>query len=359
MYRTLAALLLASVALSPVVAAAAEIRIRSAATPKGGLVLLGDIAEIFARGEEEAERLAAAAIAPAPAPGARRFLRLADIKRALERRGVRLAEHRFSGASTVTLQSPDRIARGDQRTPARVAPTNSRGGATAASDAILVYLGEKLPEAGNCQIDVRLSPSQQVKLAAAETPVRASGGRAPWVGDQQFTLQFGAEHLPVRATVRLPTTAVVAVRSLPRGVLVRREDLALREVELSNLRTAPGRTLGRVEDAVGKETIRAIRSGQLLDRRWLRSPLLVRRGEVLTVYARSSGISVRTVARATQDGSQGEVITVETLGTAKRRRFEARVVEPQVVEVWAGAIPASSDPVSPPNSLSPLGRGSR
>ena len=95
------------------------------------------------------------------------------------------------------------------------------------------------------------------------------------------------------------------------------------------------------EDVIGKETQRAISPGQVLDQNYVRSPILVRRGDVVTVYARAAGIRVRTTGRAISDGSQGDLIAIETLETGSREKFDARVTGAQVVEVWAGSIATS------------------
>ena len=65
----------------------------------------------------------------------------------------------------------------------------------------------------------------------------------------------------------------------------------------------------------------------------LRTPALVRRGDVVTVYARSAGIRVRTAARARDDGSQGDLVSVESL--LDRSTFFARVSGIREVEVYA------------------------
>lgn len=60
-------------------------------------------------------------------------------------------------------------------------------------------------------------------------------------------------------------------------------------------------------------------------------PPLVRRGEMVTVFARSAGVRVRTTARAYDDGALGEQIIVES--PANRKKYVARVTGPQEAEV--------------------------
>ncbi len=77
----------------------------------------------------------------------------------------------------------------------------------------------------------------------------------------------------------------------------------------------------------------------LIDKRQLKKPLLVRRGEVIRVMARAAGVQVRTTARATEDGAFGDIITVQSL--ENREKYSAHVTGLQEAEVYATAVPAS------------------
>ena len=52
-----------------------------------------------------------------------------------------------------------------------------------------------------------------------------------------------------------------------------------------------------VAEVIGKETTCAVPAEKPLVQDELHAPYLVRRGEVVTVYARAAGIRIRTVAR--------------------------------------------------------------
>ena len=81
-------------------------------------------------------------------------------------------------------------------------------------------------------------------------------------------------------------------------------------------------------------------AGSVIDRETVRAPLLVRRGDVVTVYARSGSVRVRTTARARDDASAGEVVSVESL--ADRSTYLARVSGIREVEVFAHSPRAES-----------------
>ena len=65
----------------------------------------------------------------------------------------------------------------------------------------------------------------------------------------------------------------------------------------------------------------------------LRPPLAVHRGEVVTVYAQSGAVRIRTNARAHDEGSVGELVAVESL--LNRSTYYARVSGVREVEVYA------------------------
>jgi hypothetical protein len=71
------------------------------------------------------------------------------------------------------------------------------------------------------------------------------------------------------------------------------------------------------------EARQAIQTGAVIFTDQIRSPLLVKRGEIIIVVSQSGGIRVRTTGRARQDGAAGELVQVETLETGER--YEARV----------------------------------
>src|SRR5258708_6743081 len=75
----------------------AEIRLREEVRTTKGLLLLGDVAEVFAADSQEASKLAALELTPAPAVGNRTRLPLRDVQDLLAFRGIDLTKHRFSG----------------------------------------------------------------------------------------------------------------------------------------------------------------------------------------------------------------------------------------------------------------------
>jgi flagella basal body P-ring formation protein FlgA len=134
---------------------------------------------------------------------------------------------------------------------------------------------------------------------------------------------------------------VVAARVLPRGAVIGPGDVRL---ERPNAEDRPVDGFGSIEKVVGHQTTRGIAAGKPLSATSVRPPILVRRGEVVTVYVRSPGIRVRSVARARDDGSLGDLIALESF--EDRKTLLARVSGMQEVEIYGRAVrstPAATD----------------
>jgi flagella basal body P-ring formation protein FlgA len=155
-------------------------------------------------------------------------------------------------------------------------------------------------------------------------------------GDQSFEIE---------PLISVAPRVAVATRSLAPGDNVQATDVKLVQVSTRQVEDP----FYRLEDLIGQQAIGAIVEGQVFDRADVRAPLLVRRGDAVTVYARSAGVQVRTTARAQEEGSRGDLITVESM--LNRQRFFARVTGIHEVEVFAHALEAPATAVSTAKAL--------
>jgi flagella basal body P-ring formation protein FlgA len=309
----------------------ATLRLRPECQCRRAVVTVGDVAEVVSSDPEEAAALSAMELFPTPPPGTRRFFDARQLQDFLIGRGINPVEHRFSGSSRVAVVA---AAEGKDASEGPLALSASKRAQRRICDAVVRYLRRQTSQTEPWTVDVSLDDAQARRLNAAEGEISIRGGATPWVGIQRFEATVPAAGGPVRfafdAQVTLPPAVVVATRSLSRGAVIRAGD-----VELQKTQTFDG-TADRfhsLDDVLGKETTRTIAAGRILDRKSLREPLVVRRGEVITVYARSAGVRVRTMARARQEGSLGELIAVESL--LDRTAYFARVSGIQEAEVYA------------------------
>jgi flagella basal body P-ring formation protein FlgA len=352
------------VATLAVPASAADIAMRATATPSGSVVRLGDVAEISAESKKEVERLSAIPLMPAPAPDTVRYLRMREVQDLLASHGENMDQLRFKGELVIAVGTHDADAKSaaDSTTndakSSRLTAWNSgaataRGSASTTGDAnvgqlrdelnrrLVEYLNSASAQSSDWHVSCNV-PGQQLALLPAESSNwTISGGAAPWIGKQRFLVTFkGAEHadsFTVPVDVSLPTPVVVAIRPLERGAVVTAAD-----VEIQQRDTAPvsaGRTvpITSVEKLVGMEATRTIRPGDVMMSDSVQPPVLVKRGDSVTVFARGGGIQVRTVARARENGSLGQPVQLESLETHKT--YDAMVTGTREAVVFAASGP--------------------
>lgn len=131
----------------------------------------------------------------------------------------------------------------------------------------------------------------------------------------------------VRVTVSLRRSLAVLSGDLPRGATVSAEHLISQERWID-----ADDTSYTTEQSIGQMTKRRLRAGDTLRADVLEAPILIYRGDVVTVRSVRGSAVVRLRARATQDGRLGEQIDLEHTtqqdGRARRSRMTARVIGP-------------------------------
>ncbi|MBN1912618.1 MAG: flagellar basal body P-ring formation protein FlgA [Pirellulales bacterium] len=322
---------------------AAEVTIRGECEVAGAVVTLGDVARIASADPDEVQRLSAMELFPTPAGGRQRFVRQREIQDVLLARGVHLGRHRFSGSSQVTV----RRAAAEQTTQGNaLAPSLHRRMETRVSDAIVEYLRTSAGDEP-WMASVQLTAAQSRLVSGVRNEITVSGGQTPWLGNQTFEVTVNqpgkpAERFSADARVTLPAAMVVTNRALHRGEMISPSDVRLERLDPA---VPIEGALGSLDEVVGQETTRAIPEGKPVVKDSISAPLLVRRGEIVTVTASSGGVRVTTNARAKADGSKGELVAVESLHD--RSAYFARVSGLRAVEVFAGVVrTAPSDTVA-------------
>lgn len=335
-------------------AMAAEIQLRENATVEGPFVRLADLANLYGASEAELGKLAAIELFPAPPKGTEKIVRARQVMDVLVLRGVSFSKNHLSGSSRITLASG-----GSESAPRRLAkPTRVMKAVDATKAKQAVYdaiasrldqqdIGQLAPQNANqatpWQIEFQLTAEQTQHLHKSGNQFSLTGGAAPWVGSQQFSIEVPSATTngnPARFTiatqVTLPNRVVVALQTLPRNTVILASDVQLQYTQDDKVTKAAA----SLEEILGKETTSSLRAGAPITARQVREPVLVRKGDIVTVNSISTGIRIQIQAKAIEDGSMGQLITLEKLeksGKEKKKAvFRARVSDLQEVEVYAG-----------------------
>jgi len=364
--------LLLAVSRTTSAATSTEIRLRDQVACSSTVVRLGDVAEISTADRLRARALAALPLMPAPAPGTERHLRKREVEDLLAAHGIDLRDCRFSGADSVSIVtgtgqdvSVERdLPSGDSNVPMNRHAEILAGGTTsnriAKPDAALAaklrdgieriivnYLDTRTGQVSAWNVSCNATERQLAQVNAATSQPVCTGGIEPWTGRQRFVVAFttadGPIQLPVYAEVtRKATPVVVATEPIGRGDVITAASLELRDVEAVPTASERRAAVDTIEKLVGLEAKQPIQAGQVVFTDQVQEPVLVKRGDLVTVTSQSGAIRVRTSARARQDGTRGKLVQVESLDT--RELYDVQVIGPREAAVFAVATSAPTKP---------------
>lgn len=152
--------------------------------------------------------------------------------------------------------------------------------------------------------------------------LRASTVGVSCAGEETWTVY-------VRMEIKISAAMVVAAHPLSRGTTLQGNDLNL---AIRDVRRTHGNWYTNADEVIGLETLRNIRQGDPITSRTVDQPLLIGRGDRVTIQAGADRhISITTHGKAQEDGRKGETIRVENLDSG--REIEAQVVGSGVVRV--------------------------
>ncbi len=130
------------------------------------------------------------------------------------------------------------------------------------------------------------------------------------------------------AQIKAFKPVVVLAQPLRRGELVEQRHLRVKTQDIADLRQG---YLSDPSQAIGKQAKRNLATGTVLNGSLLTERKLVKRGERVTISARSPHFEISMAGEALMDGSKGQHIRIRNLGS--KRVIEATVVEQGQVSV--------------------------
>ncbi len=359
-------LLLASVSLSR----GADLLLRERVAPAGSVVRLGELVTIQGATPADEQRLSQLPLMPAPAPGTQQTVRAQEIRDLLVALGVDLTQLRFDGANRITIGRsvhkslgaaqakepmlflPDSLSSAEaaaqrlrprQRSGFRVVteapgrrpwkPRNVTGSELATLKKELIeritqYVRQQTGDEQLHAMGVELASRNATSLSQATGSIDVATTGEPTLGRQRFLISFptteGPVRFPVLSEIQRATPVVVAKRAIARGSTITAADVELKPL-LGDQRLRANETAKYdIEEVLGQEAGRAVRAGQPLTDGNCLPPLMIRRGELVDVFASSGGIRVRRKLKARVDGRLGDTIDAES--PDGEQRLQARVV---------------------------------
>ena len=250
----------------------------------------------------------------------------------------RLVDIETGGLAEVTVTRTSRVITVRQLEERIAAALAGQSGLGAAKDLTVTFDREARP------IHVDPSATGELKIA------RLSLDPAGWRFDAAFDLPGStAQRAKLRYTGSVVETpeAVVALRAVGRGEVIRASDVAIERRPKATLGTG---VIDRPEQIVGFAARRALRVGQPLRANDLMKPEIVRQNETVTIVYEVPGLFLSVRGKAIDSGAEGDLVSV--LNVQSKRTVQGTVTGPGRVSVAATtpriieASGASAEPAS-------------
>jgi len=319
-------------------AAAGEIELRGFYQARQPLIRLGNVASFTGIPDDQRRELEQLPLLPAPQQGLSRRVTAQEVRETMSLYGISLPTLRVTGECRVEGTAEAESTTQPMVRPVSLAvkdgpPEQSQSGTDRLNADLVAYLQTKDRIRTQWKVQSILTKAQSEVIAAIERP-EISGGQAPWTGRQVFTVRdrnaaAGGKPTIIKADVERLAQAVVAKRNLAAGEVIASDDIVIDEISPLALSTT---VILNLEDAVGKEVKRAIPSGQIMQTHMLQRPLVVKRGELITIYSLAAGVKIKATAKSLGDAALGDVLLLESSETKKQ--FQARVTGPQEAMVF-------------------------
>lgn len=138
-----------------------------------------------------------------------------------------------------------------------------------------------------------------------------------------------AGEVTMNGDILLLGDVICAARPIPRNTILTEEDIEIVRQDISMLGPDFVQTPA---DAIGKENRTTLRPGAVLYTRTLKAPELVKRGDIVSIVAKSSALRISVPGRVVEStGARGDVVRVKNL--MSRREVYATVISSDEVLV--------------------------
>jgi flagella basal body P-ring formation protein FlgA len=320
------AIVLILVLVGSCVARAGTVTLRQSAIFDGhGSLTLGDVADLDG---EDVRALSEVELGGLEGAGRVHEVTLDRVRDALDAHGVNWGRVALRGAScTVRLTRQGRAQNEDEKEESRriAEPVDIDMPPTVRTRVAVLLC--RLFGVENADLRVLFDDGDEVFLDTPEwgRRIEVQPNSVGASSRQSLTVRvYEGEHLvesrTIRADVTIRRRVVVVGSGLARREVIERGDVSLQTLWMEPDGTPP---VARLEDAVGMLTQSRVKAGSVLRESQIEMPVLVRRGERVTVHCLNGGVALRVQARALRDGKRGEQI--ECVLDGRDRTFTARV----------------------------------
>jgi len=140
-------------------------------------------------------------------------------------------------------------------------------------------------------------------------------------GDKPWTVYLSAQ-------IQLYTNVIQTVEPLDRGHILQKSDLVATEIEISRLNNG---YFTDMKSLLGKQLKRRLPQNKVVKPNYVKSPTLVKRGELVSIIAKNTGYSVKMTGTAMMSGARGDRIRVKN--TSSKRIVEGTVLQAGIIGI--------------------------
>jgi len=293
-----------------------SIALPSEATSSGMEISVNEIAKVEGDDATEVERVRAASLGYAPAPGYHRILR-ADLLKASLRQSLPDIEVTITGAPRCRVTSATTTVPG----------TRVTAEASQALRAALTGLDAEATPLMDMPDLVLPASDHEPRLRATFRVDRVFPGRIQvpvevWVGDRIYrTVQ-------VRFEVTVWKRQAVLKQAIPAGTEL---SPGMFQVVRTKVKSGSGLQFLELTQVAGSVVNRSMAAGAPVSERDVKRMTLVRRGDLVQVAVKSRGVTVKDVGQAQSNGRMGERVRVQLRSSGVE--LQAVVRGPKLLEV--------------------------
>lgn len=316
-------------------------------------VRLEEIAQVSSGEDATVAAVRACPIVAAPPPGGSTIITLSDVTKAMAASGINPTRVLIRGAARCQVSRPADVprrtppatqpaavaAKGDSPTSRPVADAPAVPGTL--EEAVRNFLEAKLANLGG-SVQVRFGPAARKALSLSSPAYtfrvrQRDGENMGLVALEVDVLENGqvADTVPIVCEVAILKSVVVARTPINRGELIEAKHLMLMErrfVRISEIGVT------ELQPVIGQECTRFVERGGMLAVRDVKARSLVKRGDLVTVWARNGDLVVKSVAKALGAGTYGESIQAKNEATGEI--FPITITGPQTAEAGERATPS-------------------
>lgn len=176
------------------------------------------------------------------------------------------------------------------------------------------------------QLDNRL------KLAYCSSPLETSlAAGSKFSGKTTVHVKCNDENqwtIFVNANIHLYSLVIHTAEPLAKGHILSRDDLIASEIDLGNARYG---YFTDMESLIGKQVKFRLPQNKIIRVNYVKTPTLVKRGEMVTIIAENTGYSVKMSGTAMSSGARGDRVQVKNISS--QRIVEGIVMEPGVISI--------------------------